>query len=352
MKEDLNKNETMGLTMHYYAYLNDQDVVETIVSLPSTISDPKYIAISTNDQSLIGKKYNRQTGEFEDIMFYYAILDEKDIVIEVVALESMVTDEKKIEISTYDQSLVGKWYDRKNKIFCAPPIHVLAKLNSGQINTLKADGSPEDKWLHTELAELRTQISEKDNVFYTELGKLRTQISEVERGNFGGYKTKFKLRDNQEITSGWVDNGKRLTFNFDSGISGYFPKMIRLVEEFNGDRFVADIYIVRNPDGTVKRSYVDADYIGNLSSEANTLKRQLYHDKDADRYNVFEVGYDRGKYYNQGAQYFVQRLDHLSAGQVEIGKFSYNENSISFTIMPSSEMVGIYTAISLRGYVY
>ncbi|WP_324825771.1 hypothetical protein [Sinanaerobacter sp. ZZT-01] len=372
MKNEMSELEAMALTMHYYAYLNEQDVVETIVALPSVISHPQYIAIPSNDESLIGKKYNRETGEFEDVMFYYAVLDEQDIVVQVVALESKVTDEKKIEIPSYDQSLVGKWYNRKNGTFSEPPIHVIAKANTGEINTLKADGSPEDKWLHTELSDLRTKISKDDQALYTELGKVRTEISkgdtalhkvldildtritEVDRGSFGGYKTRFDLDDNQLITSEWVDDGKRLTFNFDTGIPGYFPKMIRLIKTYNRrDQLVADIYIVKNANGSVKTAYVDADYIGIRSGKPNVEERQLYHAQGADRSDIFTVGYgDDSKYYNAGGQYFVQKINHLSDGKVKIGKFSYDKNSISFTILPSSDMVGIYTEVSMRGYVY
>nr|WP_315021554.1 hypothetical protein [uncultured Aminipila sp.] len=382
MREDLKNVGTMAAKMHYYAFLNEQDVVEDIYSLPSVISDPKYIEISTNDQSLIGKKYNRTTGKFEDIMFYYAILDDKDIVTQVVALEAKVTDPKKIEISTYDQSLVGKWYNRSNGTFAAPPIHVLAKMSTGEINTLKADGSPEDKWLnaelselrgkitevengtpevkalHTELADLRNKITEVENgtpevkLLHTELAEVRSKITEVERGNFGGYKAKFKLQqESQEITSDWVSNGKRFTFNFDSGIPGYFPKMIRLVNTyFNNDIFVADLYIVRNSDGTIKSAYIDQDFIGTNTN--GDSQRVVRHGRDMDSSDVFNSSYSNGIMHNYGGHYFMTTFAKWDGANLDVGNFAYNENSISFTLFPTSKMEGMYSMIDLKGYVY
>lgn len=361
MREDLKSVGTMAAAMHYYAFLNDQDVVENIYTLPSVITDPKYVEIPTNDQSLIGKKYNRTTGKFEDIMFYYAILDAKDIVTQVVALESKVTDPKKIEVTSYDQSLVGKWYNRSNGTFTAPPIHILAKMSTGEINTLKADGTPEDKWLNAELNELRSKITQVENgtpevkSLHTELAQLRSKITEVERGNFGGYKAKFKLKDNQMMTEAWVDNGKRLTFTFDTGISGYFPKMIRLADDGIENYFVADFYIVRNTDGTIKSAYMDQDYIGfmpiNISDvQGRVVKHNVYMEDES----AFSSEYSskEGKMYNYGGFYFTGTPYKKQNSRVDIGQFSYNENSFSFTIKPSDTMVGQYTNVGFTGYVY
>ncbi|WP_312647280.1 hypothetical protein [Aminipila sp.] len=385
MKEDLKSVGTMAAKMHYYAFLNEQDVVEDIYSLPTVISDSKYIEIPTNDQSLIGKKYNRTTGKFEDIMFYYAILDDKDIVTQVVALEAKVTDPKKIEISTYDQTLVGKWYNRSNGTFTAPPIHVLAKMSTGEINTLKADGTPEDKWLntelteikskitevengtpevkslHTELAQLRSKITEVENgtpevkQLHTELAEVRSKITEVERGNFGGYKARFKMEDNQMMTEDWANNGKRLTFTFDTGISGYFPKMIRLADDGIEDYFVADFYIVRNTDGTIKSAYMDQDYIGFMPINISDVKgRVVKHGIDMEDRSIFSSEYsgNEAKMYNYGGFYFTGTPYKKQNSRVDIGEFSYNENSFSFTIRPSDTMVGQYTSIDFMGYIY
>lgn len=54
--------------MFYYAYLNSEDIVEQIITLPSAISVPQYISIPTYDETLIGKRYNRTTGQFEKVI--------------------------------------------------------------------------------------------------------------------------------------------------------------------------------------------------------------------------------------------------------------------------------------------
>ncbi len=356
MKEDLKSVGTMAAKMHYYAFLNEQDVVEDIYSLPTVISDSKYIEIPTNDQSLIGKKYNRTTGKFEDIMFYYAILDDKDIVTQVVALEAKVTDPKKIEISTYDQTLVGKWYNRSNGTFTAPPIHVLAKMNTGEINTLKADGTPEDKWLNAELTEIKSKITEVENgtpevkSLHTELAQLRSKVTEVERGNLGGYKARFKIKDNQMMTEDWANNGKCLTFTFDTGIAGYFPKMVRLVSEGSGRYFIADFYIVKNLDGTIKYAYVDMDYTGNVTT-TKTYERIVKFDENMSGSDVFGMIYNEG-IHDDGGSFFVGNLPNKNGAFVSIGEFSYNESSFLFKIDISNDMVGRYSNVSFMGYVY
>lgn len=62
--------------MFYYAYLNSEDIVEQIITLPSTISVSQYIQISSYDETLIGKKYNRTTGEFEKVITYAEVTTE------------------------------------------------------------------------------------------------------------------------------------------------------------------------------------------------------------------------------------------------------------------------------------
>lgn len=71
--------------MFYFAYLNVQDVVLMIITLPSQISDPRYIQIQSYDESLVGKWYNRQTGQFEDIMYYYVVMDMSNQFAEIIS---------------------------------------------------------------------------------------------------------------------------------------------------------------------------------------------------------------------------------------------------------------------------
>ncbi len=327
-------NDERAVTMHYYAYLNDQDVVEMVMGLPSEITDSHYIPIESEDQSLVGKWYNRATGEFEDKMFYYAVLDEKDIVTEVIALPSQITDEKKILIPTYDQSLVGKWYNRATGQFGPVPIHVLAKANTGEINTLKADGTPEDRWLSAKLAEIDSKLSD------------------LSVGVQSGYKARFRVKDNQQMTSDWT-GGKELTFHFDTGIPGYFPKMIRLVDPMTSKSgFVADLYIVKNPDGTVNNAYVDKRFVGTRRTEMGSAPRLQEIDNIEMSKVVFSAGYSGGKYYDDGGSAFVENFSQTDYGEVEINHFNYTEDSLTFKMYVLDDAVGMYTTMDLYGYVY
>ncbi len=121
--------------MFYYAYINENNIVTQIVSLPSAISVANYIAIESDDQTLIGKYYNASTGLFEEVTaFYYAQLNEKGIVTGVFEMPSEVDDDNLIRVQALDQSLVGKYYDRESGTFIEPPISVMAELSTKEIN--------------------------------------------------------------------------------------------------------------------------------------------------------------------------------------------------------------------------
>ncbi|MBR0599548.1 hypothetical protein [Sinanaerobacter chloroacetimidivorans] len=325
------------MNMYYYAYLDDRDIVTMIIALPSQITDNKYISIPSNDQTLIGKRYNRNTGEFEDvILFYYAVLGEKDIVTEVISSETEITDPNKILIQTNDTSLIGKWYNRQTGQFLVPPIHILAELDTRQINV-----QGEDKWLQTELDEINEGLADARN------------------GNFGGYKCSFEIKDNQETTAEWTysgtNTGKRYTFNFDTGIPGYFPKMIRLVDSyFSDDILVAEFYIVKNSDGTIKRSYVDKNYLGiPLGSGETVAKKYTQHDERITVDDVFRTGREsNGRLYDEGGSSFFQKYTNPSNSYVSVGYFSYTENSFSFTLEVSQNLIGYFTSIDITGYVF
>ncbi len=121
--------------MFYYAYINENNIVTQIVSLPSAISVANYIAIESDDQTLIGKYYNASTGLFEEVTaFYYAQLNEKGIVTGVFEMPSEVDDDNLIRVQVLDQSLVGKYYDRESGTFIEPPISVMAELSTKEIS--------------------------------------------------------------------------------------------------------------------------------------------------------------------------------------------------------------------------
>lgn len=102
-------------------------------------------------------------------MFYYAVVNIKDIVQYIDSLEEAVTFADYIEIPTPDQSLVGKWYDRNGKYgeqgaFITTPISVLADYSTNQIN-YKTD----DVWLNEKLDSyaLSTDLEDYSHINHT-----------------------------------------------------------------------------------------------------------------------------------------------------------------------------------------
>lgn len=131
--------------MFYYAYINESGIVEMVLSLPSEITNPSYILIDTNDQTLVGKWYNSETGDFEEITaWYYAQINEKDIVITVFETPSQIEQDNLIRILSLDEGLIGKWYNRELGVFVDAPIRILADLSSSKINYKN-----QDIWLDT-----------------------------------------------------------------------------------------------------------------------------------------------------------------------------------------------------------
>lgn len=146
--------ETRAIEMKWFAVLNENDIVEEVMQMPAGISGDAYIVIPEEDRSLIGKRYNRQTGEFETAVYYYAVLDERGIVTEILVSPNKQTCQGFVEIDAQDLSLVGKWYDEKNQQFIEPPISVLAAHSTNEISYKK-----EEKWLSDKLDEMDAAIA-------------------------------------------------------------------------------------------------------------------------------------------------------------------------------------------------
>ena len=92
-------------------------------------------------------------------MYYYAVVDIKDIVQYIEILEEEVAYSDYVPIATEDYTLVGKWYDRYGKYgtvgaFLEPPISVLAEHSTGQISY-----KDQDVWLDEKLDSYATTSS-------------------------------------------------------------------------------------------------------------------------------------------------------------------------------------------------
>lgn len=127
--------------MHYYAYIDSNNICQGTYSFPSQISDLNYIYLgTTDDQSVVGKYWNATTQEWEEVTaFYYAILNSKDICTQVKEYPSAITDSKYIRIYSLDTSLVSKWYNRDTLQFEVAPIHILADHSTDVVNYKNQD---------------------------------------------------------------------------------------------------------------------------------------------------------------------------------------------------------------------
>lgn len=127
--------------MYYLAYIDSNNICTGVYAMPTDLSTmPSYIAISEEQytsQSVIGKRWNASTSTWEEVVeYFYAVLDENDICINVVEMETeLPSDPCYIRIDSLDQSLIGQWYNRETQTFQVEiPFHVVAEHSTDEIN--------------------------------------------------------------------------------------------------------------------------------------------------------------------------------------------------------------------------
>lgn len=85
-------------------------------------------------------------------MYYYAVLDEKGIAINILASQTVIANATHIEITSTQyndpDSILGMYYDADTNTFITPPIHVSADTSTSNIQY-----KSEEKWLDTKLDE-------------------------------------------------------------------------------------------------------------------------------------------------------------------------------------------------------
>lgn len=90
-------------------------------------------------------------------MYYYAVLDEKGIAINILASQTVIANATHIEITSTQyndpDSILGMYYDADTNSFITPPIHVLAETSTSNIQY-----KSEEKWLDTKLDEIESAI--------------------------------------------------------------------------------------------------------------------------------------------------------------------------------------------------
>ena len=145
--------------MYYFAFIDANNICTSVYAMPSDLSTvPGYVAITEAEytsQSVIGKRWNASTSTWEEVVeHFYAVLDEKDICINVVELEEESSDPFYIAIDSLDQSLIGQWYNRETQTFQVEiPFHVRAAHSTNEINVGTSDVS-----LTTKLTQLESAI--------------------------------------------------------------------------------------------------------------------------------------------------------------------------------------------------
>lgn len=164
--------------MYYYAFLDENDICTQIYAMPAPISGNQFIAISTNDQSLIGQRFNRTTSEFEAV-YYYAILDNRNVVTSVTystAQQAASATVLPITFAQY-QTVVGMYWNGTE--FVTPPISVMAVASTDEVNY-----KGQEKWLSTKLDEMdgaiagnASGISTLSTALSTVAGDLQTVVT-------------------------------------------------------------------------------------------------------------------------------------------------------------------------------
>ena len=90
-------------------------------------------------------------------MYYYAVMDEKNIVINVISSQTEMTGSNIVSItqSQYNDpdSILGMYYDVDSNSFIIPPISVLAETSTSNIQY-----KSEEKWLDEKLDEIESSI--------------------------------------------------------------------------------------------------------------------------------------------------------------------------------------------------
>ena len=139
--------------MYYYAFLDENDICTQIYAMPAPITGTQFIAISTNDQSLIGQRFNRNTSEFESV-YYYAILDNRNVVTSVTYSTVQQATSATLLAITFAQyqTVTGLYWNGTE--FVTPPISVLAVASTDEVNY-----KGQEKWLSAKLDEMDSAIA-------------------------------------------------------------------------------------------------------------------------------------------------------------------------------------------------
>lgn len=134
--------------VYYYAVIDENKICIQVIEMQFPLTGDNYIQIDSKDESLIGMKWNG--SEFVPVnKFYYAILDEKGIVVDVMESDTQLPEAKEMIAITAEQfadpTLKGKWYNPETKEFQEPPISVITDHNTDEIQYKAEEKTLSDK---------------------------------------------------------------------------------------------------------------------------------------------------------------------------------------------------------------
>ena len=129
--------------MYYFAYIDAGNICTSVYAMPTDLSGVAgYIAITEeqyNTRSVVGMRWNASTSQWvEVVVFYYAVLDSNNIVINLIERDAAQSGDSYVEITKeqYEaQTIIGYWYDRENQTFLAEiPFAAMAAHSTDEIN--------------------------------------------------------------------------------------------------------------------------------------------------------------------------------------------------------------------------
>ena len=268
--------------MYYYAYLNEEDICLAIYALPSPISGTQYIAVSSNDQSLVGQHYNRSKFEFEPV-YYYAILNDSSIVESVTYFTTQQTTNDTFIAITFAQyqTVVGMYWNGTE--FTEPPISALAVASTDEINYKN-----QEKWLSTKLDEMDTAIAGNSGNISTLATDLATVVTNLQT-------VTNSLASLNTIVEGKANASHTHTA---SDLSGVVKTINGTAPDENGNVAISVtgggmtaneiLEALKTVDGT--GSGIDADTLDGLDSTAFSLANHN-HDSEYASIDHVHVGY-------------------------------------------------------------
>ena len=173
--------------MYYFAYIDENNICQDTYAMPTDLSTVDgYVPITEeqhNTKSVVGMRWNASTSTWEEVVeYYYAIVDENDICINLAHPDSEVIDDTYIAITEEEytnQTRIGQWYNRETQTWHAEaPFAATAAHSTDEINVGTSNVS-----LTTKLSELETAIENAG----TGSGEVGTPGTDGADGEDGGY---------------------------------------------------------------------------------------------------------------------------------------------------------------------